>query len=196
MKFVDRIDEAARLKDALVREKSSLVVMYGRRRLGKSTLIKRVLSDNDVYFLADRSEGQHQRALLAKVIAQVFPDFDKLTYPDWESMFRAVNYRTDKHFTLCLDEFPYLVEQSSELPSVLQKLVDEKQLKYNLVLCGSSQNMMYGLFLDSTAPLYGLSLIHIYAPIEDYLIRLPVWDGKDRIRPLAARIPCDNVRCV
>ena len=155
MNFVDRIEETARLRDALSREKSSLVVVYGRRRLGKSTLIKRVLSDTDVYFLADRSEGQHQRALLAKVIAQMFPDFDKLTYPDWESMFRAVNYRTDKRFTLCLDEFPYLVEQSPELPSVLQKLVDEKQLKYNLVLCGSSQNMMYGLFLDSTAPLYG-----------------------------------------
>ena len=53
MKFVDRIDEAARLKDALAREKSSLVVMYGRRRLGKSTLIKRVLSEND--------GGLHQR---------------------------------------------------------------------------------------------------------------------------------------
>lgn len=155
MKFVDRIDEAARLKDALAREKSSLVVMYGRRRLGKSTLIKRVLSANDLYFLADRSEGQHQRTLLAKVIAQVFPDFEKLSYPDWESMFRAINYRTDKRLTLCLDEFPYLVEQSPELPSVLQKLVDEKQLKYNLALCGSSQNMMYGVFLDSTAPLYG-----------------------------------------
>src|SRR5574344_1745259 len=155
MKFVDRIDETARLKDALAREKSSLVVMYGRRRLGKSTLIKRVLSENDVYFLADRSEEQHQRVLLAKVIAQVFSDFDKLTYPDWESIFRAVNYRTDKRFTLCLDEFPYLVEQSPELPSVLQKLVDERLLKYNLILCGSSQNMMYGLFLDSTAPLYG-----------------------------------------
>jgi len=155
MKFVDRIDEAARLKNALARDNSSLVVMYGRRRLGKSTLIKRVLSDNDVYFLADRSEGQHQRVLLSKVIAQVFPDFDKLTYPDWEAMLRAVNYRTDHRFTLCLDEFPYLVEQSPELPSVLQKLVDEKQLKYSLVLCGSSQNMMYGLFLDSTAPLYG-----------------------------------------
>lgn len=155
MNFVDRIEETARLRDALSREKSSLVVVYGRRRLGKSTLIKRVLSDSDVYFLADRSEGQHQRTLLAKVVAQVFPDFDKLTYPDWESLFRAVNYRTDKRFTLCLDEFPYLVEQSPELSSVLQKLIDEKQLKYNLVLCGSSQNMMYGLFLDSTAPLYG-----------------------------------------
>ena len=155
MDFVDRIEETARLRDALAREKSSLVVMYGRRRLGKSTLIKRVLSDTDLYFLADRSEGQHQRSLLAKVIAQVFPDFDKLTYPDWESIFRAVNYRTDKRFTLCLDEFPYLADQSPELPSVLQKLIDEKQLKYNLVLCGSSQTMMYGLFLDATAPLYG-----------------------------------------
>ena len=194
MKFVDRIDEAARLKYALAREKSSLVVMYGRRRLGKSTLIKRVLSENDVYFLADRSEGQHQRVLLAKVIAQVFPDFDKLTYPDWESMFRAVNYRTDKRFTLCLDEFPYLVEQSSELPSVLQKLVDEKQLKYNLVLCGSSQNMMYGLFLDSTAPLYGradeiMKLAPIRLPYIQEALRLDamnaieeyaVWGGVPR----------------
>lgn len=155
MKFVDRIDETARLKNALTRKGASLVVLYGRRRLGKSTLIKRVLSDRDVYFLADRSECQYQRVLLAKVIAQEFPDFDKLIFPDWESLFRALNYRTDKQFTLCLDEFPYLVEQSPELPSVLQKLVDEKKLKYNLVLCGSSQNMMYGLFLDSAAPLYG-----------------------------------------
>ena len=155
MKFVDRIDETTRIKNALAKGKPSLVVLYGRRRLGKSTLVKRVLSANDVYFLADRSEGQHQRALLAKVIAQTIPDFDKLTYPDWESMLRAVNYRTVKRFTLCLDEFPYLVEQSPELPSVLQRLVDEGTLKFHLVLCGSSQNMMYGLFLDSTAPLYG-----------------------------------------
>ena len=155
MKFVDRIDETARLKNALSWERSSLVVVYGRRRLGKSTLIKRVLSENDIYFLADRSEGSYQRVLLAKVVAQVFSGFDKVTYPDWESILRALNYRAKRHFTLCLDEFPYLVEQSPELPSVLQKLVDEKQLKYSLVLCGSSQNMMYGLFLDATAPLYG-----------------------------------------
>lgn len=155
MEFVDRKEETARLKDVADRDKFSLAVVYGRRRLGKSTLIKRILSDNDVYFLADRSEGQHQRALLAKVVAQVLPDFDKLTYPDWESMLRAINYRTERRFVLCMDEFPYLVEQSPELPSVLQKLIDEKQLKYNLVLCGSSQNMMYGLFLDAIAPLYG-----------------------------------------
>lgn len=155
MKFVDRIDETNRLQEVLSSGKSTFVVLYGRRRLGKSTLIKRILTDNDVYFLADRSERQHQMTLLAKVIAQIFPDFDKLTYPDWESLLRAINYRTEKIFTLCLDELPYLVEQSPELPSVLQKLFDEKSLKYNIVVCGSSQNMMSGLFLDSTAPLYG-----------------------------------------
>ena len=96
MKFVDRTDETARLKNTLAREKSSLAVLYGRRRLGKSTLIKRVLSDTDVYFLADRSEAQHQRILLAKMIAQVFPDFDQLTYPDWEAYsVRSIIGQTD-----------------------------------------------------------------------------------------------------
>lgn len=155
MKFVDRKDETTRLKDALSREKPTLTVLYGRRRLGKSTVIKRVLTETDVYFLADRSERQHQQSMLTKVLAQVFPDFDKIFYPDWETILRAVNYRTTERFTLCIDEFPYLVEQSPELPSVLQKLIDEKILKYNIVACGSSQNMMYGQFLDSSAPLYG-----------------------------------------
>jgi len=48
-----------------------------------------------------------------------------------------------------------MVELSPELPSVFQKLIDKKSLRYNLIFCGSSQTMMYGTFLDSTAPLYG-----------------------------------------
>lgn len=155
MEFVDRKDEQMRLKEALELDHTSLVVIYGRRRLGKSTLIKRVIDKNDVYFLSDKSEGEHQRILLAKMFAQIFPDFDKVSYPDWETLFLAANYRTERKFTLCLDEFPYLVEQSPELPSVLQKLIDNHELKYNIILCGSSQHMMYGMFLDSTAPLYG-----------------------------------------
>lgn len=154
MEFVDRIEETHRLKTVLSRDKA-VVVVYGRRRLGKSELIKRVLTDDDIYFLADRSEGRHQRELLSKVIAQTIPDFDKVEYPDWETLFRAVNYRVQQRITLCLDEFPYMVEQSPELPSVLQKLIDEKSLRYNFIFCGSSQTMMYGTFLDSNAPLYG-----------------------------------------
>lgn len=154
MEFVDRIEETHRLKTVLSRDKA-VVVVYGRRRLGKSELIKRVLTDDDIYFLADRSEGRHQRELLSKVIAQTIPDFDKVEYPDWETLFRAVNYRVQQRITLCLDEFSYMVELSPELPSVLQKLIDEKSLRFNLIFCGSSQTMMYGTFLDSNAPLYG-----------------------------------------
>lgn len=154
MKFVDRIEETHRLKTVLSRDKA-VVVVYGRRRLGKSELIKRALTDKDIYFLADRSEGPHQRELLSKVIAQSITDFDKVEYPDWETLFREINYRVQKQITLCLDEFPYMVELSPELPSVLQKLIDEKTLRFNLIFCGSSQTMMYGTFLDSNAPLYG-----------------------------------------
>lgn len=155
MRFVDRTDEKARLTAAFTGQKPTLTVVYGRRRLGKSTLIKRVLGGKDVYYLADRSDGSHQRMLISRVLAWAFPDFDKVPYPDWESLLRMVNYRTREPFTLCIDELPYLVEQSPELPSVLQKLVDEHTLRYNIVVCGSSQQMMYGLFLDATAPLYG-----------------------------------------
>jgi uncharacterized protein len=155
MKFVNRIEEIARLQKVLGAEKSAFVVVYGRRRLGKSTLIKKMLSVKDVYYLADESDATHQRILLATMIAQIIPDFDKVTYPDWETLFRTLNHRCDERFTLCLDEFPNMVKVSAEFPSILQKFVDEKSLKFNLIICGSSQNLMYGLVLDATSPLYG-----------------------------------------
>ena len=155
MNFVDRKDETSRLTRVLQREQTSFVVIYGRRRLGKSTLIKRVLQEDDVYYLADESTAPHQRELLAKMMAQIIPDFDKVVYPDWETLLRAANHRTESKFTLCLDEMPNLVKQSPELPSILQKLIDEKTLKFNLIICGSSQTLMYGLVLDASSPLYG-----------------------------------------
>lgn len=70
MEFVDRIDEQRRLHQALHGENpSGLVVVYGRRRLGKSTLIKRVFQEDDVYFMADNSDANQQRRLLAKALS-------------------------------------------------------------------------------------------------------------------------------
>ena len=167
MRFVDRIQEKERLTKILNMDRPTFTAIYGRRRLGKSTLIIRVITDNDIYYLADESESSAQRILLSKVVAQKFAGFDKVTYPDWETLFRSINYRTDEKFTLVLDELPYMVKQSPELPSVLQKLLDEKQLKYNLVVCGSSQNMMYGLILDESSPLYGRAdVVMKFTPIK------------------------------
>lgn len=155
MKFVDRIEEQKRLKTALEGQQPTFTVIYGRRRLGKSTLIKKVLTGQDIYYMADQTERSHQISLLAKAIALLMHDFDKVIYPDWDALFTALNYRTEKRFTLCLDEFPYLVKSSPELPALLQKWIDTRSLKYNLIICGSSQQLMQGLVLDNRAPLYG-----------------------------------------
>jgi len=155
MKFVDRIEESKRLKQTLSAVKSTFTVVYGRRRLGKSTLITQMLGKNDVYYLADKTNAKLQREVLARMIASVIPGFDRVIYPDWHVFFDTLNDRISQKFTLCIDEFPYLVESSSDLPSILQNKLDSKQLKYNLVLCGSSQQLMYGLVLDAISPLYG-----------------------------------------
>lgn len=155
MEFVDRVREKEKLERAITSQPLGLTVVYGRRRIGKSTLLRRVIRKEDIYFLADRSEATHQREVCAKIISERFIDFDKIVYTDWEILLTSLNHRVSQSFCLCLDEFPYLVEQSPELPSVLQKLLDSRTLKYNLLICGSSQSMMYGLVFDKGAPLYG-----------------------------------------
>ena len=155
MEFVDRTKETARLQKLLAMDKPSFMVVRGRRRLGKSTLIKRVLTDRDIYYEADKTAAPNQWGQIATMAAQIFPGLDAVVYTSWESLLMAINYRVTERVTLCLDEFPYLVDVSPELPSVIQKLLDSGQLRYNLILCGSSQRMMYNLLYDESSPLYG-----------------------------------------
>ncbi|MDR1895737.1 MAG: ATP-binding protein [Prevotellaceae bacterium] len=156
MKFVDRIAEQARLQKALNGNSASFVVIYGRRRCGKSRLIKEILLPDDIYFMADQSEAVQQRSLLAKVAGNSLAGFDKVIYPDWGIFFETLNHRLNRKITLCLDEFPYMVKSAPELPSIIQRLMDDKaNMNFNLVICGSSQQLMSGLVLDSTAPLFG-----------------------------------------
>lgn len=158
MKFVDRIEETAKLKKALARHEPSLYVVYGRRRLGKSTLLSRLLGKGDVYFMAGKQDQTQQRILLASTIAFNHFGFDKAVYPDWESLFISLNvymHGGETVPTLCLDEFPYMVKSCPDLPSVLQRLIDMRRLSYHVVICGSSQHMMQDLVLNAGEPLYG-----------------------------------------
>lgn len=155
MEYVDRKSETERLIKILNSDRPSFVVVRGRRRLGKSTLIKRVLSENDIYFEADKTGAATQRAALALVASHAFAGLDMASYSSWEALLKAINYRVEEKITLCLDEFPYLVQVSPELPSVIQKLIDDGKLRYNLIICGSSQTMMYDLLYDEKSPLYG-----------------------------------------
>lgn len=156
--FVNRKSEVARLREALANEKSQFIVVYGRRRCGKSTLLREVLQQNSIYFAADLREKRLQIGALANQIEKIIPGFSKPVYPDWESLLHNLNITLQNRTTLCIDEFPYLVKNSPELPSVFQRIIDEKKHQnFNLIICGSSQQMMYNMALDSSSPLYGRS---------------------------------------
>jgi hypothetical protein len=156
MKFLNRHKEQKRLRKALQKKDGQLLVIYGRRRCGKSTLIKNTIGREDIYFMAQQTDETIQRKQLASVIAEKVPGFDSVVYPTWDSIFLSLNNQVKAPLTLCLDEFPYLAKSSPELPSVLQKVIDQQQNKnYHILICGSSQQMMNSLALDSSSPLYG-----------------------------------------
>lgn len=181
MEFIDRIEEQKRLRRQLDKSHSSFIVIYGRRRLGKSTLIKQVLTDRDVYYMAEKNEMAVQMALLQNSIASIYPIFTGMTFDSWESLLANFNQLCDKNSTLVLDEFPFLVKSCKSLPSTLQKLIDSKSLNFNLIICGSSQRMMQKIVLDAAEPLYGrCNERMILQPID-----ISYW--KDTFRLSAAR---------
>jgi AAA+ ATPase superfamily predicted ATPase len=156
MHFLNREQEKALITGELGKPDSRLIVLYGRRRIGKSALLRQVLDDQVVYYLADINEAQVQRSFFAAQVADMIPGFDQPVYLDWNTLLRQKNQMLKRQITVVIDEFPYLDTSSPELPSVIQKIIDLGQnSRFHLVLCGSSQQMMQGLVLDRSAPLFG-----------------------------------------
>src|SRR5574341_151956 len=141
--FLDRGEELRRLRRASSSREASLVVVYGRRRCGKSRLLLEALRDHrSVYFVSDEREGSLQRRGLAKAMATLVPGFERVEYPDWEALLDRFWNEAPAGVVLALDEFPYLVTASPELPSLLQKRIDApSRRRRHVVLCGSSQRM-------------------------------------------------------
>ena len=155
--FLDRVEEIGRLRRLLASSEGSLGVLYGRRRCGKSRLLRETLDPTrSVYYVGDDREGPLQKASLATEIARLLPGFDRATYPDWDALFARFWKDARPGTALALDEFPALVVAGREVPSLLQKYLDRQSERgLHVLLAGSSQRMMQGLVLDRTAPLFG-----------------------------------------
>lgn len=152
--FLNRTGELGRLRGAL--RGSGLYCLYGRRRLGKSRLIRELYGDRPIaFYTGDERDAVLQRRSVAREIDRVMPGFASVEYPEWEALLERWWRDAPKASPLVLDEFPSIVSRSPELPSVLQKLLDAGPRPRSVVLCGSSQRMMQGLVLDRSAPLFG-----------------------------------------
>jgi AAA+ ATPase superfamily predicted ATPase len=134
-----------------------LVCVYGRRRLGKSRLLRELRAGGPrVFYVGDERDPPVQRAALAREMDELGLSFSAVSYPGWAELLERFWREAPAGALLILDELPVIVSGSPELPSILQKLIDVPSgRRRRLVLCGSSQRMMHGLVLDATAPLYG-----------------------------------------
>mgnify|MGYP002529246086 FL=1 len=155
-----------REKEILVLEKeynrdSGFVLIYGRRRIGKTTLIKQFIkSKTAFYFLATKEVESQSMKRFAGVIARTTGNsvLQKAAFSDWLDLFQAVaDYKPNEKKVLVIDEFPYLVKVNDSFPSILQNAWDEilKDSNVMLILCGSLISMMKKHALSYESPLYG-----------------------------------------
>lgn len=159
--FVDREQEMETLQNEYERDGSALVVLYGRRRVGKTTLISEFIKDKKaLFFLAsEEAEAQNRNAFKEKVAE--FIDSDLLRSADiknWDVLFKSI---MDTPFAtkpvIVLDEFQYLGKSNPAFPSIFQRIWEEilKDKSVMVILCGSLISMMESQTLAYGSPLYG-----------------------------------------
>lgn len=147
-----------------------MALLYGRRRVGKTYLLQRFFTAGasgaeppkpHVYFLAEQSTAAVQRSALAEQALAALPDpgvsVEELAV-SYNAILRHISARAGngERFGLVLDEFPYLVDQTPELPSILQSWWDREGVHAQVfvVLCGSQLSAMAALGAESE-PLFG-----------------------------------------
>lgn len=161
MRFIGRKDDLAFLEKAYASRDAQLVVMYGRRRVGKTECLRQFAQDKDcVWYSCSREPDALQlrafsRRLLARdALAARFID----TFATWtDALAEIPRLDGDGRKLVIIDEFPYAVAGNAALPSVLQAVWDETLCRADvmLVLCGSSLSFMEDDLLSERNPLYG-----------------------------------------
>ncbi|MBZ0232880.1 MAG: ATP-binding protein [Deltaproteobacteria bacterium] len=158
-----RRDELDALERHHAGRRSSLVPVYGRRRVGKTELLLRFISDKPaVYFSASQKLRASQMADLMRAAATALgaSELAASSPGTWEAALRLVIGAAprDRKLVLVLDEFQWLCESSPELPSVIQRLWDLEWQRGNqvmVILCGSFIGFMEREVLGARSPLHG-----------------------------------------
>lgn len=157
--FKNRFDELQRLERIYREGGFQLFIVYGRRRVGKTTLLLEFVKNKPaIFYVAEEQNDKlalesFSRAVLDHFKVRYFESFDS-----WEKLFLFLAERAEKQrIAVVIDEFPYLVNSNPGLPSLLQRLVDHRLKDTNLflILCGSSVSFMEKEVLGEKSPLYG-----------------------------------------
>jgi len=153
--FVDREAELERLTERYESDDAEMIVLYGRRRLGKSELVRQSIEDREdaVYYQSVESTAQNQLEDFVDAVTAAFPDLERVRR-DWETLLGALG---ERDAVVVIDEFPFLLEEDASLPSRIQRVWDTQlqETSMTLVLVGSSISVMEDKVLAGGSPLYG-----------------------------------------
>lgn len=161
MKFVDRKREMALLEREYESDTASLVVVYGRRRVGKTALLTQFIEQKPaIYFLATEESEAMNRQAFQQLAAAYLKDglLQEAAVARWEPIFeRLVSAVRGERLVIVLDEFQYIGRNSPAFLSVFQRIWDQCLSKANVivVLCGSLISMMMSQTLRYESPIYG-----------------------------------------
>lgn len=143
-------------------KKGKLAVLYGRRRVGKTTLVEHWARDKNLLY-SQALEGA-PAIQISQLVADLAPALPEGIVPvDWPGLLAALSLAKGKYI-IAIDEFPYLTESDPSVASLWQAWIDHRQpANLKLILLGSSQSMMHGLFLAQSSPLFdrAQALLHI-----------------------------------
>ncbi|MCA1916499.1 ATP-binding protein [Methanospirillum hungatei] len=166
--FINRTHELAFLEDRYRSKHSELIILSGRRRVGKTELLIRFLKDKQgIYILATTESEKTNIGIFAKEIADFLndPNFALVLYPSFETLWTSFLSHhqvqniigIQKKIPIIIDEFPYLIERNRSVPSQFQRIWDlhMRDSPVMLILSGSSISIMEQEVLGYKSPLYG-----------------------------------------
>ena len=159
IQFINRKNELEFLENQ-IKKPASFVVIYGRRRVGKSELIKQFIKNKKAIYLLSTQEVEKELMESFSVqIAEYFKDSALKINPflQFKQIAEYLKEKDASNLILVIDEFPYLVDANKAIPSILQKYWDThfSSAGFHMILCGSSIGAMETEVLARKSPLYG-----------------------------------------
>lgn len=159
-RFIDREIELKFLNERWQSSNSQLIIIYGKRRIGKTELIKEFIKNkSSIYFICDRTTEKENLKNLGRIAGRKFNNLILVEngFNDWYQFFNFLKGSLKERIVIAIDEFPYLYSSNTAISSIFQKGWDEnlKDLPIFLIICGSSVSMMLKETIYNSAPLYG-----------------------------------------